>query len=59
MQNTKQNKLTQKEILLNFSLPLPTAHLGSNGLWLLWPCLFDGGAGGVGSKPSFYRAIVL
>ena len=26
-------------------------HLGSSGLWLLWSCLFDGGAGGVESKP--------
>ena len=46
-------------ILLNFRLPWSKVHLGSSGLWLLWSCLFDGGVGGVGSQPSFYRTIVL
>ncbi|MDC1118200.1 hypothetical protein OAT77_04375 [Alphaproteobacteria bacterium] len=58
MAETPKDKTTNKAILLGFWLPWTTVHLGSSGLWLLWSCLFDGGVGGAGSKPSFYRTIV-
>jgi len=56
---TAKDTTTNKAVLLNFRLPWSKVHLGSSGLWLLWSCLFDGGVGGVGSKPSFYRTIGL
>ena len=57
--NTPKDKTTNKAILLSLKLTWIKVHLGSSGLWLLWSGLFDGGVGGVGSKPSFYRTIVL
>ena len=57
--DTPKDKTTNKAILLSFRPLWTEVHLGSSGLWLLWSCLFDGGVGGVGSKPSFYRTIAL
>ena len=57
--DTPKDKTTNKATLLSLRLPWSKVHLGSSDLWSLWSCLFDGGVGGVGSKPSFYRSIVL
>jgi len=57
--DTPKDKTANKAIRLSFRLPWTKVHLGSSGLWLLLYCLFDGGAGGVGSEPSFYRSIAL
>jgi len=59
MAETPKDKTTNKAMLLGLWLTWAKVHLGSSGRWLLWSCLFDGGVGGVGSKPSFYRTIVL
>ena len=57
--DTPKGKTTNKAVLLSFKLPWTLVQIGSSDLWSLWSCLFDGGVGGVGSKPSFYRSIVL
>ena len=57
--DTPRDKTTNKVILLNFRPTWAEFNFGSSGLWLLWSGLSDGGVGGAGSKPSFYRSIVI
>ena len=56
---TPKDKAINKVILLSFKLPWIKAHQTPVAFGFPWSCLFDDGVEGVGSKPSFYRTIVL